>query len=145
MSHADIDALLGDLLMDDDGTPRGEAAIISNGVPCRCGRGFCASGVNVGYFGYCRGMRHDQPQLPDCPLCGAPHQGPDGCWLCSTCGGNSPREEVAVWIRCLEHGITATDLHRVQDALFPFAGWVSSDAAINLILAVRTTTTLEIP
>lgn len=112
-----MDKLLGDLLMDDEGKPLGTAVLISPGKPCTCGAGFCAVESGVGYMGVCRGKRADLPPRPDCPRCGAPHQGPGGCWLCGY-PHRAPRDDgegERFWLRCLREGVRGEEVFAVQD------------------------------
>ena len=105
------------------------ATAVSNGAPCKCGPGFCASEVGVGYYGYCGGSGTEA--APDCPICGAPHQSPAGCWLCSTRGGNNP-ENANLWLRALRLGVDGNALFRWQDEARRRTGkWVSLDEILD--------------
>lgn len=66
------------------------AFVISCGKPCTCGPGFCWNEAGVGGYGVpCRKDKDvERRELPDCPHCGAQHQGTDTngralCWHCA--------------------------------------------------------------
>ncbi len=124
-----VEALAG-LLVGDEGKG-GFIAVISNGSPCRCGPGFCASEQGLGYFGYCGGSR--AAAAPDCSLCGAPHQSDAGCWNCSVKGGNEP-ENARVWVRMLRLGLRYEALAGMQQST---AGWRSLDEVMDDVEAAR--------
>jgi len=129
-----LDDLIGAVLMDDEGnTPFKSARVISAGSPYKCGPGFCASDLGLGFMGYCRGARSDIQAAPDCPICGAPHQGPSGCWLCLTRDGNDAKG-TGFWLRCLEHGIDSKQVFDLQDARMRQGTPVSCDDALTEIL-----------
>ena len=114
--------------------PGSSAVIISRGRPCKCGPGFCANDRGVGYYGFCAGSR--ATGAPDCPLCSAPHQSSDGCWLCSTKGGNNP-EGAAEWLRCLRHDLPAPEVFGAQDAAMADGGFLTFGEAVDVALEQR--------
>ncbi len=77
---SDLDKFVGELV-----AKFGTVAVISEGAPCACGPGFCCVEDAKGGYGWCR-ERQEGEELPDCPHCGAAHQGTSKgrpvCWNC---------------------------------------------------------------
>jgi len=109
------------------------AVVVSNGAPCRCGPGFCASASGVGYIGTCGGSR--AMSAPDCPRCGAPHQSDAGCWLCDKKGNYTESDAAgsAIWLRALRLGVRGEDLFRRQDVHHADGRWVTLDDVLDEI------------
>ncbi len=144
-----MDAVIGDLMLNDDGTPTGlQVTVISNGAPCKCGPGFCAANRGLGYYGYCRGPAAPKDveagaeagaELPPCPHCSAPHQGPNGCWFCSVRGGNNT-DHAEFWLRCLSEGVAGHEVFDMQRDLWQTTGEFSSlDEVLDRVLAAQRT------
>jgi len=108
MSDSPVEAgLLG-------GDEIGTITVISRGAPCKCGPGFCATSRGLAFYGFCKGASDDiAAGTEECPYCEAPHQGTEGCWLCSTKDG-APSDGNGPWLRLLEAGIEAGAAFAIQ-------------------------------
>lgn len=95
-----------------DENPGSFGVVISNGKPCSCGPGFCASAAGSGFYGFCR-PRQDVEAGEDCAVCTAPHQRKGApCWLCH---GKTDDRNAAGFVRALKHGIQSHQIFDLQD------------------------------
>lgn len=127
----EVDALL-DMLA--EGAASGDVewfGVLSNGAPCRCGPGFCASVAGYGFVGCCAGSRQDA--APDCTRCGAPHQSTAGCWNCDIRGKHG-EDSLAVCkstVRAMKLGVTMREMLERQDARWAQGDFVDMDKLLD--------------
>lgn len=127
-----------DCLMEHGGeVPEGSLVPMSGGKPCKCGPGFCASDLGIGYYGFCHpSSRAARKAAPDCPACGAPHQGTDGCWLCN--GNPEGLLNTAGWLLALHLGVAGHDaIDAQEEARVSGEGHLSFEDAVRRVAAAQ--------
>lgn len=111
----------------------GGACLLSPGVACRCGAGFCAAEAGVGYIGFCGGSR--PTTAPDCSRCGAPHQSGAECWLCLPNAEPWQRENTAEYVRMVRAGVHGNAVLDYQDAAHRRGEWPTFAECVDAVIA----------